>query len=114
MQHLFLNSSADLVSTANHLFPVLGVKYSARHSKNVLNGVYYEGYCFGCRIRLEENSYEFEDQFKYMLTVKCNLLSETTMRDDDVPVLTQLLQRVLSDNLKIKIELEDDLQSNGP
>lgn len=107
---LFFNSdSKDIEKVANDVFSTLEIfKVDERESENVLNGVYYSFSIFGMTIRLESNSYDYEDEYYFMISVRKNLLS--TKKTDKIieENLTVIVARLLLENLKIEIAQEQE------
>lgn len=106
MEHLFFDSDKGIGDVANMVFNVLGLQPELCESKNVLNDSYYEVAIFGMKIRLEENCYDYEDQFQYMLSVKRNVLLDTTIHDDEINSIARIVQHIIADTLTIAVAIE--------
>ena len=112
MEHLFFNSDSAPEEIGTTVFNLLGVSYETGDSKNVLNDTFYEASLLGLKLRIEENCYDYEDEYRFMLSVKRNALTDTKVRDSDVINLARAVQHLLADNLEldVAIEVESSLQ----
>lgn len=106
MEHIFFNSDESVSEVARSIFETLGVVGSEGDSTNVLNCEYFEASVFGLRLKIEENSYDFEDRYRYMLTVKRDATKHVRVRDVDVTAIARSILHALSDNMKIDIAIE--------
>jgi hypothetical protein len=106
MEHLFFNSDKILTDVATSVFETLGTESFGGESTNVLNGTYVETRIFGLLIRVEENSYDYEDRYAYMLSVKRDVIGNVHVRDGDIAAIARSIQHILADNMKIDVALE--------
>jgi len=108
MMHFFLNSNEDFEQAAPLIFQALGVaKYLEGDSSNVMGGYYYSYAVFGTNIKLEQNSYDYEDRYKFMLTVKKDITS-LTIDSAILNLIYEVIGKLLKSNLKMDIAVEDD------
>ncbi len=116
MEYLFFNSDGTTCKIATSVFSLLGVSLQAGDSKNILNDLYYEAYFFGMKIRIEENCYDYEDRFKFMLSVKYDAIRNVTVRDSDIAAVARIIQHLLADNLgfELALEVEEGLEEKFP
>jgi hypothetical protein len=61
---------------------------------------------FGVTIKLEENSYDYEDDYRYMLSVYRDRLTDLMVDESIVVSVSRLVVRLLVDNLNVKVGLE--------
>lgn len=108
MGNLFLNLPGDLKIVANEVYKSLGIEvFEEGTSTNVLNETYYSFNIFGCKILLEYNSYDYEDDYKYMLSVEEDFLSPFQVGKSIIGPLTLIVGTLLYENLKIEIAIEE-------
>ena len=66
MALLFFNSDESIQSVSKKIFNAIGTStFYEGDSANVLNGLCYSASVFGVLIKLELNSYDYEEQYKY-------------------------------------------------
>ena len=106
MEHLFFNSDKILNDVAASVFEILGTKSVGGESTNVLGGTYFQTRVFGLLVRVEENSYDFEDRYAYMLSVKRDVIGNVYVRDGDVAAIARSIQHILADNMKTDVAME--------
>lgn len=107
MEHLFFTPDGGFDTTVRAVFGVLGVSSpSIGESKNVLGERYGEARILGMKIRLEENSYDYEDEFRFMLSLKSDPLEGVTIREDDITLVARVVRNLLVDNLGLVVGLE--------
>ena len=106
MEHLFFNFAEENGDVAVAVFGLLGVDPRFGESKNVFNDSYCEATLFGMKLRFEENCYDYEDQFRYMLSVKRDVVLDATVRADDITRVARIVQHLLADNLGITVAIE--------
>ena len=106
MEHLFFDSNDDISCVAATVFGLLRVESILGQSSNVLNETYHDVSLFGVIIRLEENCYDYEEQFRFMLSVKRDLSSNILVRENDVLLVSRIIQHLLADNLGFDIAIE--------
>ena len=100
-----LNESIDNVSTV--IFNSLGFRSILEgDSSNVLGGIYYCCNVFGSQIRLEYNSYDWDDVYNYMITVKDDVLVKPDIDDSLCKKIMEIIVAILSKNLNITIAVE--------
>ena len=106
MAHLFFFSTSELLEVAQLLFSLLKAPFSEGDSTNVLGGDYYVARLMGFRIKLERNSYDYEDQYNYMLTVREDFLDDLQVTDEMSESLAELIAQLLSKNLPLTVAHE--------
>lgn len=89
---IFIQIDSDLVTMAELTFGSLGIEnFLEGDSLNVAGGVYYVGYKSSFEIKLEINSYDYEDQYRFMLKI--------TQRDGGItsecPEIEQIINQML-------------------
>lgn len=109
MQHLFLDCQQSLEQVASRIFeaaaPVKGVEID---SLNVLGGTYFEGTFRNLVLRVESNSYDYEDDYEFMITLKSNNLSNRQVAEKEIQMAAKSLQSLLVDKLRIPVAMELD------
>ena len=109
MGPLFFKLDRDFDSVAKFVFNALDIKDVLQgESLNAFGGVYYKSSVFGMNIKIEENSYEYEDCFNYTLFVKKNFDAAIKITDEIERSMLNLIVNLLSINLNIEIGMEKD------
>ena len=107
MGYLFFNLQDDFESAVPKVFKALGINANLEgDSMNALGGVYSAFSIFGLNIKLELNAYDYEDKYKYMLSVSKDALSKLQIDEKVEPLMTEAVARLLSKNLSIEVALE--------
>jgi len=107
MGPLFINLDKDFEMAKRIIFDALGLEHILEgDSLNVLNGTYFEAGVFGMYIKLEQNSYEYEDDFNYTLFVDRDYSSSVKLTRDIEETMLNLVMKLLLVNLNIKIGIE--------
>ena len=116
MEHLFFNSAEDIGRVADSICRLLGSRQDSGESKNVLNELYFEVVLLGIKVRIEENCYDYEDQYRYMVSMKRDVVSGSKVRDCDITSLARIIQHLLVDNLGLEavLEVDSSLEAFGP
>jgi len=104
---IFFNSDADIGQVAKLIFEALGIgSFWEGDSHNVLGGTYNSYSIFGINIKLELNSYDYEDTYRFMLCVKKDMISSLKIDMDIENKVSEIVLRVLQYNLNIPIAVE--------
>lgn len=106
MDHLFFNMQGSFDEVAEAVFYVLGAPGIRGDSLNVLDGEYREANMLGVVVRLERNSYDHEESYEYMISVRKCLTSSLKV-DPIVPQrLADAIVRMLVDNVGVSVARE--------
>jgi len=67
-EHLFFDIKSPIEEVADLVFKSLGMKNGIQEgdSSHVLGGVYYSSSVFGVEIKLESNSYDYDDKYNFV------------------------------------------------
>ena len=107
MQHIFFNLDGDFQSVSSSVFSALGVGIPCEgDSSNVLNGVYYSHSIFGLNLKLERNSYDYEDRYAYMLSVTEDPQARIESNDQIAELCSSIVVKLLAMNLGIVLARE--------
>ena len=112
MANLFFSLPGELQDVTQTIFQVLGASSTTeRNSLNVLGGTYSMLSTLGFKIKLEPNSYDYEDKYNYMLSVTEDYLAGLTIEDGMEETLADIVAKLLSKNTSLEIaqEKEDGL-----
>jgi hypothetical protein len=92
IKHLFFNLSGTFDEVAIKVFNSLGIvdSYYSGESSNVRSQSYFAIKVFGVVIRLELNSYEYEDEYQYMISVSKDFVN------NELKVLAMIESAVLN------------------
>lgn len=108
MKHLFFNIPYAFEEAAKIVFHSLGIdNFGEGDSSHVKYGVYYTSSVFGTAIRLEANSYDYDDRYGYMLTVKRDVLSDVNPDDLVIAEIANVVIRILHSTLNTEIAYEN-------
>lgn len=107
-EHLFFNLKGELEEVANKLFTELEINCGKMEgeSSNVLHGVYFYYSVFGVGFKLEYNSYDFDERYKYMLTIQKNVLSKVAADNRIVNLFKDIILLLLPNILHTEIAHE--------
>ena len=106
MANLFFTVPEDLSEASQLIFQVLGASSVEGDSANVLGGTYTMISVLGFKIKLELNSYDYEDQYKYMLSVGEDYVAGLHITDEMEERMGELVAQLLSRNLPLTIAQE--------
>lgn len=109
MEHLFLNHQSDLVAVSESVFKSLGInQFLEGDSQNVLSGVYYTHSVFGMLIKIELNSYDYEEKYRFMISIKKDLTQSLEMDTQMEDWFVRLILKLLSKNSDLQFSIEKD------
>jgi hypothetical protein len=108
MKHIFFNIEEPLFDVSNAIYKSLGVpNFLEGESAHAKGGIYYSHKIFGLEIKLECNSYDFDDRYNFMLTVKTDPVSGLSPDDQLAPELANIVIRLLKRSIQTDIAYED-------
>lgn len=105
---LFFNEALPIDDAVKSIFSAIGIQNNIMEgdSSHVLNGVYYSYSVFGVEIKLELNSYDYDDKYNYMISVSEDVLSHLVINDDIVKNTTKTILDLLLENRYSEIAYE--------
>ena len=107
MEHLFFSLDGDFDTVVSRVFGALGIEaYRRGQRANSLGGTYDDYSVFGVAIKIERNSYDYEDEFEYMMSVKHDEISNAQASEDVVRAVAEIVKVQLLKNLSIQIGIE--------
>lgn len=105
---LFFNDKREIGDVSKYLNENFGLTQPCeRDSLNVYKGIYYVTKVLGLSIKLEYNSYDYENEYKYMLGVDCDFLSDEILSEEEIEVFTQVVAKNVSYIIGNKVAYED-------
>jgi len=105
--NIFLNSDKELDQVAELIFKALGINHFWEgDSRNVLEGVYNSHSIFGINIKLELNAYDYEDEYKFMLHVKKDMVSPLKVDSSIENNVASIVLKLLYNNLDVPMAIE--------
>lgn len=105
--NLFFYSDKQFDDVATIVFMALGItNYLEGESSNVLGGYYYSYSVFGVEIKLERNSYDYEDQFNFMIHIKERSINSLKADSSIGNTVSSITLKMLYDNLKMPMGFE--------
>lgn len=116
IETLFFNLGDD-VEAPTLVFNALGLPFNQEGSStNSLNGEYSALSIFGVSIKFEANTYDYEDDYRYMVSVYKDRLTELVVDQDIVLPVAKVIARLLADNLGVVVahEVGDRLEIFKP
>ena len=76
-----------------------------------VSGYYLEGSVLGIVIKIDENNYDYEDDYNYMISIKKAI--GTKLADDNALLgVAEIIASVISEKLGIEVALEIELRKN--
>jgi hypothetical protein len=109
MANLFFSFPGELQDATKTVFNALGTLPAANHdSLNVLGGTYTALSLLGFKIKLEANSYDYEDKFNYMLSVNEDFLANLRVDDEMEEGLADIIAKLLVENTSLEIAQEKE------
>lgn len=106
MEHLFFSISGGFENAAAKAFEALGMQRVEGDSANSPSGVYFEHRVFGIVFKLEENVYDYEDEYDYMMSIKKDVLSNLDVPDEVLTALVNVASTLLVKHLGVKVGVE--------
>jgi len=104
---LFFNSEKSIEEVAVLFFSKMNISdYLEGESSNVLGGYYYCGSFFGNEIKLEKNSYDYEELFNYMVHIDKRIKVETENDAYSEKRLAGMVVSILYNELDMEVALE--------
>jgi hypothetical protein len=109
MEHIFFNLEGTLAEVAKRVFVAIGLStYVEGDSANALGGSYFTISILGTAIRLEENSYDYEDKYRFMMAFKKDPCSSVVLTDQAVRAFALIVAQILTDNAKTVVAMETE------
>ncbi|HEY4063620.1 MAG TPA: hypothetical protein VGM30_17050 [Puia sp.] len=109
-EHLFLNIDGQIEEAAKIVFAALGFKssYQEGDSSHVSGGVYYSYSILGVQVKLEENGYDYDDKYNYMIGLRKDAFSSLKIDETIIKSLANIVIRLLVVNVKTEVAYEID------
>lgn len=107
MEVLFLNFSNEISKLSSRLSDILELDFVEGDSVNVFRGIYYASNFMGMRIQLEYNSYDYEDDYRFMLSINESFSSKYKVTDELKEKIARIMAEFLSINLKTSVAYEN-------
>ena len=107
MQLIFLNLDGKFEDVCTKVSGALGLsEFAEGDSSNVSHGLYYSYSVFGLSLKLESNSYDYEDSYSYMLSLKKDILSKINSDDQIIEMGSVIVAKLLAINLRVSVARE--------
>lgn len=89
------------------IYAALGLShYLEGDSIHTLNGDYAIGNILGIAIKIEENVYDYEDEYDYSIFIKKDVLSDVSITEENIKLLSHIVVDLLCRNLGIEVAIE--------
>lgn len=118
---IFISSQLNLSQLANSIFSILGADNKdilIGQSSYSINDTYYWVSFAGVRFKIDENNYDFEDEFNYHLNIKKDVRKKINIDEEIILASAKIISRLILNNLKVdKLAIENengDLQLLNP
>lgn len=110
MQTLFFNSEKSLSEIAKIVLSALGIRNIVEGDSSFSpNGYYLEGMVLGIVIKIDENNYDYEDYYNYMISIKKGV--GTKLADDSSLLgIAEIVASMISVKLGIDVAIELELR----
>lgn len=104
---IFFNSDKNLEEVSKLVFEAMGIThYLEGDSQNSLGGSYSSCSVFGISIKLELNSYDYEDDYKFMLLIRKDLTSSLKCDTEVEDAIATVVLKLLYNNWHIPLAVE--------
>jgi hypothetical protein len=112
MQVLFINSKMSLENIAKKILSALGIsKMVEGDSSFSPKGYYFKCTVLGIDLKIDENNYDYEDNYNYMISIKKTI--GTKLADDNALLgFAEIIASLISSKLGIDIALEMETRRN--
>jgi hypothetical protein len=107
MQHLFFNATGPFHDVARTVSEALNLPLPRGDSDNALGGEYYAASILGILLRLEQNSFEHETEYEYMLSVREDLTSSLRVSSSVSAHVAWAVAQMLADNAGFAVARQD-------
>ena len=116
MEILFLKSNFKIDDFSKKMFETLDLDYFKKDSLNAYKEIYYISKILGLEICLEYNSYDYEDEYNYMLTINKDVNSKLNISEIDITNFTIIVGKILSltFNTEVVYEVNETLKIISP
>ncbi|WP_374979208.1 hypothetical protein PSGK_20760 [Pseudomonas solani] len=114
---LFFNANSEAGEVADLVFYALGMPFNLKGSSaNSLSGEYSSLSVFGLNVKLESNTYDYEDDYEYMISIYKDKLTKLVVCDDVILPVVKVVARLLTDNLGVVVahDVDNDLAIYSP
>lgn len=106
---IFIDSNMEFERAAPIIYKSLGInQYLEGDSLNVLGGHYNSFDVLGMTIKLELNSYDYEDGYKYMLQIQKDFVNPLKGAKEIEDLFCNMILKLLESNLDMAIAVEKD------
>lgn len=112
MELFFFNSTENLQELSNKIFGVLKIgDFQDMDSLNVFQGNYYSCHFLGMKMKLEYNSYDYEADYNFMITIQEDFTSGIVLKEGNIKLFADIVISILSSNTDIIFvrEVDDEL-----
>ena len=107
----FFNFNGNILSVSEKIFKSFGIyesELAKGSSSHVTEKVYYEYSVFGIKLKIEYNSYDYDDKYRYMLSTREDVLSGVTSDDNFLLCITNRLGDLLAELLNGDLMYENE------
>ncbi len=113
----FFNFDGNILSVSEKIFRSFGIynnEIAKGSSSHVTEELYYQYSVFGIKLKIEYNSYDYDDSYRYMLSIREDVLSGVTSDDNFLLCITNrlggLLAKLLNGDLMYENENDELLK----
>lgn len=107
---LLIKNGENLKGVWEEITRIMGIiDYAIGESSNVLHTSYFEAKAFGVKVKLEENSYEFEDKYSFMLSIQKDFLTNFILSESTMDKLIGDLVKALKVNSEQPLAIERNM-----
>lgn len=104
---LFLNLPCKYEMAINAINSALGISYSLEgESVNSLGSKYNETSLLGVKVKIEENSYDYEDDYNYSIFIDNDIFSTIKTTEYNINLISKVITDLLYRNLGTSIGME--------
>jgi len=111
MQTLFFNIDKEFEEVGKKIFAELGFS-NLQEKETSFNsqGLYFSVNVFGLSIKLDENNYDYEDMYNYMISVK-KAIGTKLYDENSLYSVAEIVASVIAQKMKIDVALEYELRN---
>ena len=107
MNNIFFNIDGAFPQVAQQVFSALDFDQAIEgDSANTLSGIYFANSRSGVAFRLEENCYDYEEDYDYMLSVKEDWVKGMNVEEEVVDELALATAQSLAERFNIEVSIE--------
>mgnify|MGYP006082911321 CR=1 FL=1 len=107
MELFFFSSTGNLQTLSKKVFGLLKVgNFQNIDSINVYQGNYSSCSFLGMKMKLEYNSYDYEEDYNFMITIQGDFTSDMVLNEKNIKLFADIVISILNSNTDITFARE--------